>query len=69
MNKPEENDRQGHQAGHRIRLPGFLVDKDIGLGDIIKQATSSMGITPCTGCEGRASSLNKWVAFGPGKRR
>ncbi len=45
-----------------LRLPGFLVDDDeIGLGDLIKKATSAMGIKPCAGCEERAASLNKWV--------
>lgn len=49
----------------RIRLPGFLVEKEIGLGDVIKRATSSFGIAPCAGCERRAASLNEWMVFSP----
>ena len=45
------------------RLPGFVNDEDIGLGDVIKRVTSSMGIRPCGGCERRAAALNQWVVF------
>lgn len=51
---------------HRVRLPGFLIDKDVedvGLGDAIKRVTYGMGITPCGGCERRAESLNRWMRF------
>lgn len=48
---------------HQIRLPGFLIDKEIGLGDFIKQATSSIGIRPCKSCEKRATVLNRWMTF------
>jgi hypothetical protein len=48
---------------HRVRLPGFLVEDTIGLGDVIKRATYTVGITPCGGCERRAAALNRWVAF------
>lgn len=48
---------------YSIRLPGFLVEDEIGLGDIIKRVTSSVGIKPCGGCEQRAAMLNKWVVF------
>ena len=47
----------------RVRLPGFLKDEEIGLGDVIKRATSSAGIRPCGGCARRAAALNRWVAF------
>lgn len=29
---------------HRVRLPGFVSDEDIGLGDVIKRATYAIGI-------------------------
>jgi hypothetical protein len=48
---------------HRVRLPGFITDKEIGLGDVIKGATSYVGIKPCGGCERRAAALNRWVVF------
>jgi hypothetical protein len=48
---------------HRIRLPGFIKDEEIGLGDVIKRVTYAMGIKPCTGCEKRAAALNRWMRF------
>jgi hypothetical protein len=53
---------------HRVRLPGFLIDGEIGLGDAIKRATYAMGINPCGGCEKRAAALNQWMVFGRGTR-
>jgi hypothetical protein len=50
-------------AVHRVRLPGFLLEQDIGLGSTIKRVTSVMGIKPCQGCEKRAAALNRWVTF------
>ena len=46
-----------------IRLPGFLIEREIGLGDVIKHATASVGIRPCRGCEKRAATLNRWMTF------
>jgi hypothetical protein len=51
-----------HQP-HRIRLPGFIKDEEIGLGDVIKKVTYAMGIKPCAGCEKRATALNRWMHF------
>ena len=48
---------------HRFRLPGFIKDEEVGLGDVIKRATYSIGIRPCGGCGRRAASLNRWVVF------
>ncbi len=48
---------------YRMRLPGFIIDGDVGLGDVIKRATSAVGIRPCGGCERRAATLNRWLAF------
>ena len=50
---------------HRVRLPGFVTDEEIGLGDAIKRATSYIGITPCGGCARRAAALNRWMVFTP----
>jgi len=55
-------DRDQRQPFH-IRLPGFLVDEEAGLGDIIKRATATVGIKPCGGCEQRAAALNRRVVF------
>jgi len=48
---------------HRVRLPGFLIEEEVGLGDVIKRITYAMGIKPCRGCEGRAEALNRWMHF------
>jgi hypothetical protein len=51
-----------------VRLPGFLNENEIGLGDVIKRATSYLGITPCGGCEARAAVLNRWFVFSANSR-
>ena len=33
------------------------------LGDTVKRATSTVGITPCGGCGRRAAALNRWMVF------
>jgi len=48
---------------HRVRLPGFIADEDIGLGDVIKRVTYTLGVKPCGGCESRTAALNHWVVF------
>lgn len=54
---------QGEHSPHRARLPGFITDEEVGLGDVIQRATSYIGIKPCRGCEGRAAALNRWFVF------
>ncbi|MFJ3791410.1 hypothetical protein [Kitasatospora sp. NPDC090091] len=44
-------------------MPGFVSDEDIGLGDAVKHATSTVGIRPCGGCLRRAEALNRRVVF------
>lgn len=61
---------QREQASHRVRLPGFLSDDgEIGLGDVVKRATSYLGIKPCGGCQQRAAALNRWMVFTRGQSR
>jgi hypothetical protein len=48
---------------HRVRLPGFLRDEEVGLGDVVKRVTYKIGIKPCGGCEQRAAALNRWMVF------
>ena len=62
--KSEQSADSSDRPPRRIRLPGFIVDEEIGLGDVIKRATSYVGIKPCGGCEGRAAALNRRVVFG-----
>lgn len=64
MNKTEKP----HPASSPVRLPGFLNEKDIGMGDVIKRATSYFGISPCGGCEARAAALNRWLVFSTASR-
>ncbi len=58
--RPEKPERRSY----RVRLPGFITEQDIGLGDVIKRATSAAGIKPCASCERRAAMLNRWMVFG-----
>jgi hypothetical protein len=46
-----------------VRLPGFVRDEEIGLGDVIKRATTLLGARPCAGCGRRAARLNRRVVF------
>jgi hypothetical protein len=47
----------------RVRLPGFLIEEEVGLGDLIKKVSYSVGVKPCSGCEKRAAALNRWMTF------
>ena len=62
--KKKRTDEPKPEPGpHKVRLPGFLIEEEIGLGDVIKKTTYAMGITPCGGCENRAAALNRWMSF------
>jgi len=60
--KPSQLDKGEHRP-YRVRLPGFVSDEDIGLGDVIKRVTYAIGVKPCGGCERRAATLNRWFVF------
>jgi hypothetical protein len=47
----------------QIHLPGFITEKEAGLGDVVKRITYSVGIKPCSGCEKRAAAMNQWIRF------
>ena len=67
---PDENTEQ--DAGRkpfRIRIPGFVHDEDIGLGQAIKYVTGRAGIKPCGGCERRAAALDHRVVLSPRNHR
>lgn len=63
--------RKSEHQPYRVRLPGFITDEDIGLGDVIKRATSAIAIRPSgdCGCERRAAALNRRLVFTPWHRR
>jgi hypothetical protein len=48
---------------YRVRLPGFITDDEVGLGDLVKRATSAVGFRPCDDCRRRAEALNRKLVF------
>ena len=64
-----ESDDEKHSAHEAepppraFRLPGFINDDDVSLGDAVARATSYIGIKPCGGCSRRAAALNRWFVF------
>ena len=66
MKKRENVNHQRETPDHqpyRVRLPGFLIEEDVGLGEGVKRVTYAIGIKPCSGCERRAAALNSWMHF------
>jgi hypothetical protein len=65
MKAEEQKESVGKAApkAYRVRLPGFIKDEEIGLGDVIKGITYKIGIKPCSGCEKRAATLNQRIRF------
>ena len=59
----ESQPKEAASQPRRVRLPGFLIEEEIGLGDVIKRTTYAMGIQPCGGCEKRDAALNRWMSF------
>ncbi len=57
------------QTSYHVRLPSFIVEEEVGLGDVIKRATSLIGIKPCNRCSKRAASLNQWITFSGRRQR
>ena len=54
---------KGTKSAHRVRLPSFLVESEIGLGDVLANATLAVGLRPCGGCKQRAEVLNRKVVL------
>jgi hypothetical protein len=48
---------------HKVRIPGFITGEDVGLGEVIKRATTLAGIRPCEPCRRRAAGLDRWMVF------
>jgi hypothetical protein len=65
VNKEKQVRKTEHEQPlpHRVRLPGFLIENEVGLGDAIKKATYAMSIKPCAGCNQRAAKLNRWMVL------
>ena len=47
-----------------LRLPGFVREEAIGLGDLISRTATAIGVRPCGGCVRRAEALNRWMTVG-----
>ena len=67
-NDPGASSANEKSLSHRMRLPGFIVEQEIGFGDVIKRVSYAMGISPCAGCERRAATLNRWLVLSPRTR-
>ena len=48
--------------GSSLRLPGFVTDEDIGLGNVVKRMTMRSAFGPAA-VQQRAAALNSWVRF------
>jgi hypothetical protein len=72
MTKKVEDGNSSHSGEgrpHRVRLPGFVSNEEIGLGDGIKRVTLYFGARPCGDCERRRVALNRWMTFGGGPHK
>lgn len=62
--KEEESNVPGTiYSPHKVTLPGFITDEEIGLGDVVKRVAATIGVRPCGGCQRRADILNRWLVF------
>jgi hypothetical protein len=52
-------DNKDSRQPYAVRLPGFITEEEVGLGDVIKRATSTVGIRSCGSCNQRAAALNR----------
>jgi hypothetical protein len=59
----DDQRQQRDRQPYRVRLPGFIKEEEVGLGDVIKRVTYAFGVRPCGGCERRAAALNRWLVF------
>lgn len=71
MNTDDQQIGGGHREREpfRVRIPGFVSETDIGLGDLAGRAATSMGIQHCGGCARRATALNNWLVIAPWRSR
>jgi hypothetical protein len=52
-----------------LRLPGFVSEEPVGLGQTLARATQRLGVPTCGGCARRAAALDRWIAFSGGRTR
>jgi hypothetical protein len=63
MHEDKTKDRVAKAQPYRVRLPGFVSDEQIGLGDAVRRMTYALGARPCGGCDARAAAINRWMVF------
>jgi hypothetical protein len=63
MNENDGDTQQRERPAHRLRIPGFIRDEDLGLGDAVTRMTYAVGVRPCGGCAQRAATLNRWLVL------
>ena len=61
--KPTNTPSDTTSRPFRVRLPGFVAAKEVGLGDVVTRFSYAAGISPCGGCRQRAQRLNRWIVF------
>ncbi len=59
----KDRDEDRSREPYRVRLPGFITESEIGLGDGVSRVTAAFGIRACGGCLHRAAMLNQWFVF------
>jgi hypothetical protein len=47
----------------RIPIPFRTQQRAVGLGDVVKKVTTTIGFRPCSACQRRADLLNRMVQF------
>jgi hypothetical protein len=67
MNDPNKSTGQASattvRRPYRLLVPWTIKRDEVGLGDIIRKAASSIGFKHCDACERRAGRINEWIVF------
>lgn len=50
-----------------VRLPGFMLKGEVGLGDVVSKAAQLAGAEPCDDCKRRGDAMNRRLIFRGGK--
>ena len=57
------NEQNDESEPRQVRVP--FLNRPVGAGDVVKQATSALGVKPCTPCEERRKKMNQRLQFVP----
>ena len=58
-----DTEQQEERQPYQVRVP--FVTRQMGLGDLVAQATKAIGVRPCGGCQKRQEKLNRAVQLNP----